>query len=104
MTSAPPPKQTSKEPSTNEKPAPPQEHHSRVGVTWLSLGVFVIILLLLVIFILQNNNDVPIKYFGWNGSVPFGVSIVLSALVGAILTLLIGSIRILQLKMAAKKN
>lgn len=91
-------------PSPTENPTTPQKHHSRVGVTWLSLGVFVIILLLLVIFILQNNNDVPIKYFGWNGSVPFGVSIVLSALVGAILTLLIGSIRILQLKMAAKKN
>lgn len=96
--------QTVKPPLSTENPTAPQDHHSRVGVTWLSLAVFVIILLLLVIFILQNNHDVAIEYFGWNGSVPFGVSIILAALAGAILTLLIGSIRILQLKMAARKN
>lgn len=98
--------QATKTPPTTEEPAPPttQSHHSRVGVTWLTMTAFAIILLLLIIFILQNNNDVAIKYFGWDGSVPFGISIVLSALVGAILTLLIGSIRILQLKKDAKKN
>lgn len=96
--------QTVKPPLPTERPVIQQEHRSRVGATWLSLAVFVIILLMLVIFILQNNHDVTIEYLGWNGSVPFGVSMILSALAGAILTLLIGSIRILQLKMASKKT
>lgn len=98
--------QITKTPSTAEESSPPapQSHHSRVGVTWLTMTAFAIILLLLIIFILQNNNDVAIKYFGWSGSIPFGISMVLAALVGAILTLLIGSIRILQLKIATKKN
>lgn len=98
------PEQIVKPPVSTEEPVIQPNNHSRVGTTWLSLAVFAVILLLLVIFILQNNDDVAIKYFGWSGNVPFGVSIILSAIIGAILTLLIGSIRIWQLKMAARKT
>lgn len=75
-----------------------EKEHSKVGVTWVSLAVFMIILLLLAIFILQNGTTVQIRYFGFHGSLPFGVGMLLAAVAGAVLTLLVGSVRIVQLK------
>lgn len=77
--------------------------HSRVGTAWTSLVVFVIILLLLAIFILQNSSKVGISFLGFHGSLSFGVGMLFAAVAGAALTLLIGSIRILQLKARRKK-
>ncbi len=77
---------------------------SRVGAVWISLLVFVFILLFLMIFVLQNGTSVRIHYLGTNGSVGFGVAILLSAVAGSILTLLVGSVRILQLKISNKKH
>jgi uncharacterized integral membrane protein len=77
--------------------------HSKVGTVWMFLVIFVLLLLLLAIFILQNSTRVKISYFGFHGDLSFGVGMLLAALAGAVLTLLIGSIRILQLKSFKKK-
>ncbi len=87
--------------------ANPQLDHptrSKVGMTWVALAIFVLILLLLLIFILQNSSSIKIHYFGATGTVGFGVAMLLSAVAGSILTLLIGSARILQLKMSNRKQ
>jgi uncharacterized integral membrane protein len=77
---------------------------SKVGRTWVALAVFVFLLLLLLVFILQNSSPVKIHYFGANGTVGFGVAMLLAAVAGSILTLLVGSARILQLKSSNKKH
>ena len=77
--------------------------HSRIGTAWATLAVFVVLLLLLAIFILQNSNKVRISFFGFHGDLSFGVGMLLAAVAGSILTLLIGSIRILQLKSRRSK-
>jgi uncharacterized integral membrane protein len=84
--------------SNNEK------EHSKIGTAWVSLIVFVILLLLLAIFILQNSNKIKISYFGFHGNLSFGVGMFLAALAGSILTLLVGSARIIQLKSRRKKS
>lgn len=76
---------------------------SKVGTTWVGLAIFVIILLLLLVFILQNSIPVKIHYFGATGTVGFGVGLLLAAVVGSLLTLLVGSARILQLRAFRKK-
>ncbi len=76
--------------------------HSRVGATWIGLTVFTLILLLLLIFIIQNSASVKIHYFGASGAIGFGVAMLLAAVAGSIMTLLIGSIRIIQLKLSSK--
>lgn len=77
--------------------------HSRIGATWVALGAFLVVLILLAVFILQNSNQVRITYFGASGTMSFGVAMLLSAVAGALLTLLIGSARILQLKMKGRR-
>jgi uncharacterized integral membrane protein len=78
------------------------DRRSRVGTTWVMLSAFVIILLLLLIFILQNSKSIKIHYLGLAGNIGFGVAMLLSAVVGSIMTLLVGSVRILQLKLSNK--
>lgn len=82
----------------------PKTNRSKVGLTWVTLAIFVVILLLLLIFILQNSKAVEIHYLGFSGSVGFGLAMLLSAVTGSILTLLIGSARIIQLKVAQRRK
>jgi putative membrane protein len=80
------------------------QNRSRVGATWVSLVVFLVILIALIIFILQNSKIVNIQYLGAHGSVSFGVAMLVAAVAGSVLTVLIGSVRILQLKLKNKAS
>jgi uncharacterized integral membrane protein len=80
------------------------KEHSRVGTAWVGLFVFTLIMLLLLIFIVQNSTSVRIHYFGASGTIGFGVALLLAAVAGSIMTLLIGSIRIVQLKLSSKHH
>lgn len=92
-------------PTEPSAPAASQsDRPSKVGQVWISTAVFTIVLILLIIFILQNNVAVKINYLGANGTLPFGVAMLIAAVAGSILTLLIGSIRILQLKKMRKRD
>jgi uncharacterized integral membrane protein len=90
--------------TNKDKPVNKEDSRSKIGTVWIALAAFVIILLLLLIFILQNSERVKIKYFGASGHIGFGVAMLLSAVAGAILTLLVGSARIIQLKLAGKHH
>ena len=82
----------------NHKQQPVQTRSSRVGRLWVSLVIAVIILVLLLIFIAQNSKQVQVHFLGYKGTTSFGVALLAAAVAGAILVLLIGSARILQLK------
>jgi uncharacterized integral membrane protein len=56
------------------------------------------------VFIMQNTNSITINFFGWNWNLPLGVAILLSAVGGGLLTVAVGTARIVQLRRAAKKN
>ena len=73
-------------------------------MTWVALGGFTVVLLLLGIFIGQNSQQVQIRYLGLNAQLAFGLALLFAAIAGAVLTLLIGSIRIMQLRSKAKKE
>jgi uncharacterized integral membrane protein len=94
---------TPNSPTETQPPANQAKEHSRVGTAWVSLLVFVLLLFLLAIFILQNSTKVQISFFGFHGNLSFGVGMLFAAIAGSVLTLLIGSIRILQLKARRRK-
>lgn len=77
---------------------------TRAGATWVFLAVGLLILVVLLIFIVQNGEPAVMQFLGWQWSLPLGVQILLSAIAGALLTLLVGTWRIFQLRRAAKKN
>jgi uncharacterized integral membrane protein len=89
------------------EPAPrPQSavHFTRAAALWSALIVGFLILILLLVFIMQNTNSITINFFGWNWNLPLGVAILLSAVGGGLLTVAVGTARIVQLRRAAKKN
>lgn len=77
---------------------------TRAGALWSSLIGGFLILILLLIFIAQNTTTTAFAFFGWRWSLPLGVAILLAAVGGGLITVAVGTARILQLRRAAKKS
>jgi uncharacterized integral membrane protein len=87
--------------------APPPESavkFTRTASVWTSLTAGFLILIVLLIFITQNTASVQLAFLSWHWTLPLGVSILLAAVGGGLLTVLVGTARIYQLRRAAKKN
>jgi uncharacterized integral membrane protein len=78
-------------------PAP--VHHvvrwKRIGGTWVAAALFAVVLLLPLIFILENSQSMSIGYFGAHGLLPFGVALLLAAVLGVLLAVIPGTARII---------
>jgi uncharacterized integral membrane protein len=77
---------------------------TRMGGVWVGLALSAVVLLLLLIFILENEQKVDIAYFGAHGHLPLGVALLLAALAGALLVLILGTVRIMQLRRTARRH
>jgi uncharacterized integral membrane protein len=100
---APPPKPPAP-PQTGAKPKEPAIGFTRAGALWSALIAGFLILILLLIFITQNTTSTPFQFLVWHWSLPLGVAILLAAVVGGLITVAVGTARILQLRRAAKKH
>ncbi|WP_405165917.1 lipopolysaccharide assembly protein LapA domain-containing protein [Nocardia sp. NBC_01499] len=106
MTTAPPattPPTTTAPPTTIPAGKHRQSLSSRAGNTWIALIAGALILIVLLVFILQNLDRVDVSLFFWHFSLPLGVAVLLSVIGGALVMALVGGVRILQLRRAAKK-
>ena len=77
---------------------------TRAAALWSALIVGFLILILLLVFIMQNTDSTTIHLFGWAWNLPVGVAILFAAVCGGLLTVAAGTVRIVQLRRAAKKN
>jgi lipopolysaccharide assembly protein A len=77
---------------------------TRTGGVWVGLALSAVVLLLLLIFILENGRRVDIAYFGAHGHLPLGVALLLAAVAGALLVLIPGTVRIVQLRKTARRH
>ena len=71
---------------------------------WSLLILGFLILILLLVFIMQNTDSTTVNFFAWQASLPVGVAVLLSAVGGGLLTVAVGTARMIQLRRAAKKN
>jgi lipopolysaccharide assembly protein A len=79
-------------------------HRTRVGGVWVGFALAAVVLLLLLIFILENGQKASISYFGAHGHLPLGVALLLAAVAGALLVIIQGSGRIMQLRRTARRH
>jgi uncharacterized integral membrane protein len=77
---------------------------TRAAALWSALIAGFLTLILLLIFIAQNTESASLTFFAWHLSLPLGVAILLAAVAGGLLTVAVGTARILQLRRAAKKH
>ena len=82
----------------------PAVKRSRTGGLWVGLILSALVLLFLLVFILQNNEPVLISFFALEGVLPSGVALLLAAIAGMLLVAIPGSLRILQLRRAARRG
>ena len=67
------------------------------GTVWAALIAGGVVLILLLVFILQNNVPAHFEYMAWSFSLPLGVAMLLSAIAGALIMALVGSVRMFGL-------
>ena len=94
------PRPTAPADTTGTAPA----RRSRTGGLWVGLILSALVLLLLLVFILQNDAPVLISFFALEGVLPSGVALLLAAIAGMLLVAIPGSLRILQLRRAARRG
>lgn len=100
----PPPAKPAHAPAVDARPKEPAIGFTRAGALWSSLIAGFLILILLLIFITQNTTSTAFTFLGWHWTLPLGVAILLAAVVGGLITVAVGTARILQLRRAAKKH
>jgi uncharacterized integral membrane protein len=77
---------------------------TRAAALWSSLFVGFLILTVLLIFIAQNTESAQFAFLGWRWTLPLGVAILAAAVCGGLLTVVAGTLRIFQLRRAAKRS
>ena len=77
---------------------------TRTGRVWAALVPALVFLVLLIIFIAENGQRVQVKFLGANGHIALAVALLIAAVAGAVLVLLVGSVRIVQLRLAAWRH
>jgi putative membrane protein len=88
-------------------PAVPQPRRrvrgTRTGHTWVAACAAALITVALIIFMLQNTHTVQVNFLGLTGSTSLSLMLLIAAVGGILLTLILGSARILQLRRAVRK-
>jgi len=88
-------------------PLPPRVRgvkRTRAGGVWVAVALFALILILLLIFILENTQRVDVSYFGVHGHSTLGVALLLAAVLGVLLVAIPATWRIVQLRLAARRQ
>jgi uncharacterized integral membrane protein len=74
---------------------------TRISASWTAVVVAVLVLILLVIFIAQNTQHSSVNFLGLHGTAPTAVVLLIAATAGALIVVIVGISRILQLRRAA---
>jgi uncharacterized integral membrane protein len=87
-------------------PAPSGEdplRRSRTSGAWFAVVALAALLVLLVTFIAQNTQEVQVSFLGWQGQAPLAVALLIASVVGILLAVVAGSLRILQLRRRVRR-
>jgi uncharacterized integral membrane protein len=88
-----------------DAPLPQQKvRASRTGRVWVAVCAAALIAVALIIFMIQNTHTVQVSFLGMNGSTSLSVMLLIAAVGGILLTLIVGSTRIIQLRRAVRRN
>ena len=86
------------------EPSVKRERSTRLGMIWTATVVGLILLVLLIIFIAQNQDQVLLRYFGFEGQVALGLALFIASVAGGIVVAASGAARIIQLRLRDRKT
>jgi uncharacterized integral membrane protein len=87
-------------------PPPTAEHVSptRISASWTAVVAAVVLLVVLVIFIAENTQRSTVNFVGFHGHAPTAVVLLIAAIAGAVIVVIVGAARILQLRKVARHS
>lgn len=91
-----------KPPLTPAQKREQQSMRTRTASLWVGIGVSFLVLIALVIFLMQNTEKVSVTFLGATGSAPLAIVCLISGLGVGIVVLLVGAVRIAQLRRRVK--
>jgi uncharacterized integral membrane protein len=99
---------SSEAPAGRGNPSPPSEPQrvrgTRTGRVWVGVCAATLITVALIIFMVQNTHTVQVTFLGLTGSTSLALMLLIAAVGGILLTLILGSARILQLRHAVRRR
>jgi uncharacterized integral membrane protein len=77
---------------------------TRTGGAWFSVCAAALIFVVLIVFMLQNTRRVEISFLWMHGSLPLALALLIAGIGTAILAMVIGTARIVQLRRASRRQ
>jgi uncharacterized integral membrane protein len=71
---------------------------TRTSRAWIRLLPVLVVLVVILVFVFQNPKDVKVSLFTFSGSLPLSVALLGAVILGALMALALGSVRIFQLR------
>jgi uncharacterized integral membrane protein len=82
----------------------PRVRGTRTGRVWVGVCAAALIVVALIIFMVQNTHKVQVTFLGMSSSTSLALMLLIAAVGGILLTLILGSARILQLRHAVRRR
>jgi uncharacterized integral membrane protein len=85
-------------------PAGERVPRTRTGTIWFGLCGAALLFVVLIVFMLQNTGSVRISFLWMRGSLPLALALLTAAIGAAILTMAVGTARIIQLRRLTRRH
>lgn len=77
---------------------------TRTGSAWALAAAGAVALLLMLIFILQNSQSAKLNFLWMHGKPPVGAALLLSAVIGALIVIFLGTGRLAQHRLLERRH
>jgi uncharacterized integral membrane protein len=77
---------------------------TRSSRAWIRLFPLLIVLVVILVFVFQNPKRIKVSIFTLSGTLPLSVALLGAVILGALLTLALGSVRIIQLRRQVRRK
>jgi uncharacterized integral membrane protein len=77
---------------------------TRTGTAWVALGVAALLAVLLIVFLVQNTRNTEISFLWMTANTPLAVALLIAVVGSVLLTLILGTARIAQLRRLVRKQ
>lgn len=99
--SVPPTPTISDEVATSSSPRPVPR--TRAGAAWVGVCAAAATLVVLIVFMLQNTRSVEVTFLWMHGTLPLALGLLIAGVATAIAVMVIGAVRMTQLRRRARR-
>jgi uncharacterized integral membrane protein len=84
--------------------SPGRVPRTRTGTAWVALIAAALLAVLLIVFLVQNTHSTEISFLWMTASTPLAVALLIAAVGSVLVTVILGTARITQLRRLVRKN